>query len=165
MGSVSFPQVFLSHTANRPLPSLFPHILTLLIRFSGLTSGLFLSPYLWSLSCCQDLFLSPSLLCSPSLSTLCLAGGGTVLPCAGVTLSSISDAQGRCCSLTVNCCTSPGRLQEFARFGFNQYWHSLETFLKVIVHVYNYPMLCDCHVFEVLFLAIVFPFENRQSFY
>lgn len=43
-----------------------------------------------SLGCWQDSFLSLALLCSPSLSTLCLAGGGTALPWAGVTLSSLS---------------------------------------------------------------------------
>ena len=63
---------------------------------------------------------SPALLCSPCLSPFCLSGGDTALPCAGVTLSSLLE-QGRCLSLTVNCCTHPGRVQELTRFGFNHY--------------------------------------------
>lgn len=119
---VLFPSIQLSHTASRPLPSLSPDIPAFLTGLSRLTSGLLchLTFVCWSLGCWQDMLLSPALLCSPCLGPLCLAGGDTALPCAGLTLSALLE-QGRCCSLTVNCCTHPGTVQELERFGFNHY--------------------------------------------
>lgn len=150
---VSFPQVFLPLDLCLPLPC-----------WSDLLGWheVFFYHYLWSLGCWQDLFLSPALLCSPSMSTLCLAGGELSLPVLVSLSAPCLWLTGKICFLIVNCCTFPGRLQELARFGFNQYWHSLETSLKVIAPIYDYPMWCDWNVFEVLLLAISFPFKNWQ---
>ena len=114
--------IHLSHTASRPLSSLSLGIPALLTGLPGMTSGLLchLTFLGWSSGCWHDLFLSPTLLCSPFLGSLCIARGDTALPCAQVTLTSLLE-QGRCQSLTVNCCTCPGSMEEFEMFGFNQY--------------------------------------------